>query len=66
MARGIQSGLVAMNEVTDDVERAPGIAPFIRGQPGDWQATKQRIERGRCSSENANRVLQQEGTARTD
>ena len=48
----------AVNQMADDVERAPGVFTFVSGYPRFRQITQKRIEGGRSVSEKRYRVLQ--------
>jgi putative YphP/YqiW family bacilliredoxin len=49
--------LFPVNQVTDDVERAPGVAALVRRDPGRGQIAQQGVERSRGATQDIDGVL---------
>jgi hypothetical protein len=51
-------GAFTVNQMADDIERAPCVFAFISEGPGFWEMPQKRVESGGGTSEKRNRVLQ--------
>jgi hypothetical protein len=51
-----------MNQVPDDIERAPGLTPFVRNRPCRGQSTQERVESRRRAREDGESVVHCETT----
>ena len=56
--RGTQSVRSRVNQVSDDVERAPGVRTFRRIGPRGWKIMQQRVQRAGRAPQNRQRLVE--------